>query len=416
MLRSKFVEIKQNLYLIIPICCIILWAIYALLHCLFIDNILVHWDFLQRYIPAKTLLFDPENIYHTEAVAFWLPSHTILFVPFVFVPILIANYIFYSINIFLAIIFVRQFNRILILMDLNEKIYRFMFLMIISNGFIVYRQFWLNNVKFIVGVILFFVITRELHYRKDKITKTMKYYWITYGPFALAIGIYPPFIYLMLIYLFQDVRFRDLLKKKSFKMYGIIGIWFAIQNFIIFIYPSLIFDLLTLYSRYNEEWGPTMFFYFKDFSLFQIPYKQFIILLMSIIMGFISFLLILNKKLQIEEKFAYFSLISIFLNIYTWQVLLILIPFSLLVFLKFLNKEIKVMDFFKKNKILIIGLIGIIGISFMPEFNFSFYKYAPFLENNPYNIIVSLRWVFFVFMLGFSILILHIKKYAQKDN
>jgi len=415
MLHLKFEEIKENLYLIIPIICIILWALYALIHFLFFDQLLTHWDFTERMKVVHTLLTDPANMYHTDVIYFALPSQILLFVPFVLVPILVANYIFYSINIFLAIIFVRQFNKILILMDLNEKKYRFIFLMIISNGFIVYRQFWLNNVKFIVGVILFFLISREIQYRKEKLTKDLKYYWITYGPFALAIGIYPPLIYLLFIFLFQDIRYQDLLKIKSLKIYGIIGIWFAIQNFIIFVYPSLILDMFTLYSRYNERWTPILFFYLKEFNLFEKPLKIFLIVLTSIIMGIISFLLILNKKLQIEEKFAYFSLFSIFINAYAYQILLIIIPFILLIFVQFLNKQEKVIEFIKKNKILSIGLFGIIGVNFLLEFNYIYYKYLHFLENYPCNIIVSLRWVLFIFMIGFSVLILHIKKYRKKN-
>jgi len=301
-------------------------------------------------------------------------------------------------------------------MDLKEKIYRFLFLMIISNGFVVYRQFWLNNVKFIVGVILFFIIRRELHFRIENKEKNLKYYWINYGLFVMALGIFPPFIYLLLIYLFQDIRIHDLFKKRSVMIYGMILIWFAIQNFVIFLYPSLIFDLFTLYSRFNREWGPDLFFYLRDFQLFHGEFKQIVINAMSIVIGVITFIIILNKNLQIEEKFAYFCFISLFLFMYTWRVLLILLPFTLLIFIQFLKKENNFLDFIKKNKIISLGMFSIIGINFMPEFRFTFYKYIPAFRWYPYNLLVGLRWIFFMSILGISMLILHLRNHKIESQ
>jgi len=403
-------RIKKNLYQIIPMICIVLWAIYALLFFILVNINYTHWDFTERIKIVRILLSNPKNLYHTDIGYYALPSHIILFVPFGLMPIYIANYLFYLINILLAILFIREFNKILYYMDLKENLYRFIFLMIISNGFVVYRQFWLNNVKFIVGVILFFIIRRELQFRIENREKNLKYYWINYGLFVMALGIFPPFIYLLFIYLFQDIRFHDLFKKRSVKIYSIILIWFAIQNFIIFIYPSLIFDLFTLYSRFNQEWGPVTFFYLKEFLLFQGDLKLLVITVMSIVMGVITFIIILNKKLQIEEKFVYFCFISLFLYMYAWRVLIILLPFTLLLFIQFLKKEENFFEFIKKNKIISLGMFSIVGINFMPEFNFTFYKYIPMLEEYPFHLLVDLRWIFFITILGVSMLILHIKK------
>jgi len=200
-------------------------------------------------------------------------------------------------------------------------------------------------------------------------------------------------------------------KKDNLKIYSIIIFRFVIQNFIVFLYPSLIFDVLNIYSRFNTgAFGPKGLFYLKEFDWIKNEDKGIITVLFTIILAIITLILISNKTLRLEEKFAYFSLISLFLSIYAWRVLLILIPFSLLVFIQFLKKEEKVLDFFKKNKILVIGLFSILGINFMPEFNFTFYKYLPILEEYPYFILVSLRWIFFVSILGISMLILHLKK------
>jgi hypothetical protein len=409
MLEGKFERIKAELYLIVPIICIILWALYALLYYILDSPLLSQADFRDRVNAAYIIFYDTENIYKREELFNTLPIQLIIFVPFIFIPIHIATYIFFTINVILAIISVIEFNKIISMMDLKEKLYRFIFLMIISNGFVVHRQFWLNNVKFIVGVILFFIIRRELQFRIENREKNLRYYWVNYGFFVLAIGIFPPFIYLLFIYLFQDIRFREIFKMKSVKIYGIILVWFAIQNFIIFIYPSLILDLFMLYNRFNTVWGPVVFFYLKDFELFPRKSKDLIVTIMSIVMGVITLLLIYIKKLQIEEKFAYFCFIGLFLFMYAWRVLLILLPFSLLIFIKFINKKEKLLDFMKSNKIIIVGLIGIVGISFMPEFNFTFYKYAPTLATYPYHILVSLRWIFFISLIGISGLILHLR-------
>jgi len=416
MLKIFFSKIKTNLYLIIPIICIVLWAIYTFIQFYFINHLSLHFDFSERVREAYVMVTDPENLYHSKATYHALPSQILLFLIFLLFPLVVANRIYFVINTFLGILTVYEFNKILKFMDIKEKLTKFIFLMIISNGFVIFHQFWLGNVKFIVESILFFIIRRELQCRKGIIEKNLKYYFINYGFFLLALGIYPPFIYLLFIYLFQNIRHPNLFKKKSIQQFTIIIFWFALQNFIIFIYPSLILDLFRCYFTFYSAFGSELpFFYLGSFGLSLEPANiLFITNITNIIILLITLILIFNKKLTIEFKFAYFCLASIYVGSFAGRVLVVILPFTLLIFIQFLREEKKFLNFLKNNKILILGLIGIIGIYFIIENNNTYYKYIPILEFYPYRLFFDLRYIYFLVILGFSVIKLHLSKIKIK--
>ena len=191
---------------------------------------------------------------------------------------------------------------------------------------------------------------------------------------------------------------------------------FLIQNIIALIYPSLILDVLNIYWRFNEEWGPTPFFYLKEFQLFRREDNNLIVTSMSILLAFVTLMIIFNKGWEIEYKFGYFCFISIYINMYAFRVLVILVPFTLLILVRFLKEEDEILDFIRNNKFVVIAMLSIIGLSMMPNFNFTFYKYAPFLENYPYYILLNFRWIFFISVLGISMIILHLKYITSPNN
>jgi len=242
-------EIKKKLYLITPMCCTFLWIFYYLLH----ENfIFIQEDFLVLYNAGKQLFIDPTVLYDPKFRFYYLPIFALFFgITFSLFPFFIAQYIFYFTTIILGLLFIREYDEIIKLIGIEIKIHRFIFLMIISNGWFIYVQILFGQFKYIVGVILFFIIRRELQYRREEKEKDLKFYLVNYNLFAFMIAIFIPFIFLFFIYIFQEIHIADVFKKENIRKYSMILLIFAIQNFLFFIYPSYFFDILPLYNRHN---------------------------------------------------------------------------------------------------------------------------------------------------------------------
>ena len=119
-------------------------------------------DFFIVYKTGKLIFDKPADLYKPEHMYSYLPVFAMfLSITFSLLPFNIANYSFYIMNIFLGMLFTLEFNRILVLMDVKEKMHRFLFLMIISNGMIIFQLFFLNQFKYIIGVIILFVLKRQ---------------------------------------------------------------------------------------------------------------------------------------------------------------------------------------------------------------------------------------------------------------
>ena len=404
----------DNLYLIIPAICVGLWALHFLILQFQIYNkfYIRLYDFKIVYNCGLHIWTNPTKIYHIGF--YYLPSYAVVLATTVCLfPYFIASYIFYSATFILALLSIREYNKILILMEVKKKIHRFIFLMIISNGFTVYRIFAFGQFKYMILVIFLFVIRRELQNRKNQIEKDFKYNFINYSLLAFAIGIFPFFILLFLIYLFQDISFHELLKTENIKKYCLIISIFALENFLFFIYPSLFFDFVGLFQRFNErEWShrqlPNYYLAWinlDDYSLF--------FTLSTIFIVIITLVLIYNKNLRIEEKFGYFSLAVIFISMYARRLFLVLFPLAYLLFIPFLYQEEKDINFFKKNKFFLIGLVSGFAIYFMDPHNQIIEFFFPYLEGAKW---IEFRWIIFVCIFGIDILILHMKNYRFMHN
>jgi len=325
-----------------------------------------------------------------------------------------AQCIFFIINLIVAILFTLEYNKILTLMKVENKWHRFIFLFVISNGWWVYSMFYFGQFKYLIGVIFVFILRREIQYTQEEKEKDTKYYLIHYFLLVFVVGIAPYFVFFLLIYLFQDIRFNELFKKENVKNYFIIIMMFTIQNFLLIIYPSLIFEILYLNQDFNENWrsGYPLFYLYEwiildDYSL--------IAIISPIVIFSITLIISFNKELKIEEKFAYFAFACILFYIYARRTFLVLSPLALLLFVPFLNQDEKGIDFFKKNKFLLIGILSVFIFHVNPQQS-TIIKYFPILQEYPYIIFINLRWIFLLCIYVGSVVILYWKRYKSIAN
>lgn len=410
-------QVKEKLYLIIPMACIVLWAILFLISTLFDPGLanfqFIYFDYKIWYGAGQQIHKDATKLYITDYgydISYtWMPCWAMIFAfSLSLIPYVIGYFILYTINIFCGILFVREFNKILLLYDVKKKLHRFLFLIVISNGFVILNIFQQNQTKLMVALIIFYILRREIHYRRGGLEKNFKYNLINYCLFVFMIGMAPYFIFLLLIYIFQDIKFKDVLKKDNMKIYAIVLSMFLIQNILFIIFPILIIEFLDGFFK-NANF---FIFYLSEWLLFTDIQITIINIISTIVLIVITLILILNTKREIEIKFAYFAFIAIFIGLFANRVLSILLPLILLIFILFLKQDFKGIEFVKENKILLIGIIAIAGI------------YLNINAETIYNIIITvfpiltgpflmffiyLRWIILLSIMVFSLFILMLR-------
>jgi len=414
----KNVFSKENLYLIIPAFCISLWVLYLLSERL---KILSYGDFDTFYSSGKQIFIDPAKLYYIYNF-YYLPSFAVVFaVSLSLLPKDLSYFLFLIINYILGILTIIEFNKILNLMNVKEKIRRFMFLMVISNGSFVYCQFFWNQTKYLVFLLLLLIIRRELQFIKIKKEKNLKYHIINYNLLVFAIGMAPYFFFFLLIYVFQDIPCNALFKKENIKKYSIAVMMFLIQNFLFFIYPSLIFDFLGGSNRsQNEHSNEYFLFYLREWYVLSPTYVLFSIIFCTIILFIITFILIFckkYKKLSIEQKFGYFSIAYVLIGFQFIQSTVGIVLFTLitLLFIPYLIQDVKGSEFIKQNKILLIGLISIAIMLFIPG-AFIITKIITEPEEYPLDLFYNLRWIFLLATMLTSLFSLHINENTSKNH
>lgn len=384
--------------------CNFLWALYYLINVNFDLSSCIDFDMF--YIGGQQILLDPANLYKVQLGFVSLPSFaTSLSFIVLLAPLSFAQYIFYTISIIAAILCVREFNKILILMNLDKKTYRFLFLIIISNGDILYMVFKYNQTKFIIALLLLFIIRREIQYKKNNKEKDLKFFLINYACFIYALGVYPIIILFFLVYLFHDITYSNIFKKINIKKYSIAMFMFAIQNFLFMIFPNLIFDYIDLFIVRSTS-GGWVLFYTKEFIEQYPPYLM--LVLLSILL-FITFVLIIKKGLNIQERFGFLSLIFLFFSPFSpLYGPVVFLPFCLLLIVRNLNLDDIFLQFLKNNKIQLIGML-LISILYFRMSVRTIFTYFLFLETNPFIILVYLRYLFVLCIYSLLILLLYLK-------
>ena len=408
-MKDRNFQIKNNLYLIIPIICLLYWAFHWLIVTQFNPHV-SHFDFGIYYYSGRQILIDPNRFYKEDfgysiGIAY-LPFFQCLWaISLSLLPYEISYFIWYGINYICAIWLILGFNKILILMGVKEKIHRFLFLIVISNGWLILHQFALNQSKFMVGAILFFILSREIQLKRNKgKEKDFKYKFITYFLFCLIAGMVPYFFFLLLIYMFYDIPRDEMFNKKNLKTYGMVIIIFLAQNFLFFIFPGLLFDFFKIYRRFQGrqlELNHYYLIFLDELFDFNDLAELIISLVMLIVLYIFIIFLIITKKFSLELKFSYFAISFIFLNYLAYRILIIFLPLTLLFVVPFLNQDAKGIDFIKKNRIIVILLISVLGIYLICD---QVNPYYPSFKG------MSAGWLIFTIILGFCLLFLYLKR------
>jgi len=360
---------KKNMYLIIPILCFSFWVF----HCIYFLNTIKYnqmgslWDadFRVFYSAGKQVLQKPGNLYEIERYLY-MPSFAIFFCfTFSLLPYEISFYLFYLFNWISGIFAILEFNKILILKDIQEKIHRFVFLIVISNGYLIWVIFYFNHFKFILFFLLLYIIRREIQYKKENREKNYQYYILNYGLLVFIIGMAPYFVFILLIYFFQEIPIKKLIYKKNLMQCLIVILWFIIQNITFILYPSQIMRFLEGFNRPSNEPRSAYPLYLKDFLELSKSKMRTIVYIFTGILILITIILIaLKNKIEIENKFSLFFLAQLFFGVisYPYLIAYILFSFVLFLFVPFLKQDFQGFDFIKKNIFFFIGIFSVLGI------------------------------------------------------
>jgi len=411
---KKIKIVRENLYLIIPIYCVFSCAFYNI----FLGNFFapaVTYDFTNYYNCGKQLLKDPMDLYNPNIINDeggrygykYLPNFAVFIgLPLSFIPSMqLAYWIFYIINILFGIYFTILFNQILCLMNLKDKLHRFLFLLVVSNGWFVLQLYVNNQLKYLIGIGILFVIKRELYFNANGLKKDLKYYLIHYNILIFIVGMAPYFILLLLIYLFHDIPNKQILYTKYLKRYFILIGSFIAQNFLFVLYPRLIYEFYAMYLREAKRVDSKLNHFYLEYLVDNFIYlsgsqKSFISTTMNIILYIIVIILAFDKRMELTEKLGIYSLSTVILNYIAYRIALILFPLITLLFIPYLYQEERGFNFLKKNKVVIIALFSIFFLYLTP--NREQFHY-PYIEG------IYLSCLFYVIILVSCVLILYLK-------
>ncbi|MHA1196547.1 MAG: hypothetical protein ACTSSM_10675 [Promethearchaeota archaeon] len=385
-----------KIYTIFPVCCLILYLFLTLF------NGYNAYDFPAFYYAGKYIFINPEIIY-TDIINpgyFYFPSFAILISPLSLLPLSIAKFIFLFISFFFAILSIYTFNQILILKKVKNIYIRFLFLLILSNGYIIIRTFEMGQPKFIMSFLILYFIKREIKIR-DSIEErpSLKFLFIQYSILIFIIGTIPSFIFILIIYIFNNINYKDIFSKEQLKKYGLVFIVFLYQNFIFLINPKLIINFLNWGSQIgllSESSLPMMIvFSFSIEFISDMALKIFSIIAMTII----SSLLIFNKKLELEEKIGIFAFSSLLLNVFTRNNLFVFIaPLIAILFIIDVNVQENFFKFIKENLFFLFVLTALTLLYFIPDNEF-IYKHVPILKEIIPLVVLNLKYgVIYIFL------------------
>ena len=113
---SFILKFKQNLYLIVPMCCLLLWALYFLINSSFLPR---YQDFRMLYLAGRQVFINPAELYKIKAY-YYTPNFAVVFaVSISLLPFSIAYYVFYAINCISGVLYIKESNHILRMMVLK---------------------------------------------------------------------------------------------------------------------------------------------------------------------------------------------------------------------------------------------------------------------------------------------------------
>ncbi|MFX1392088.1 MAG: hypothetical protein ACFFAH_00810 [Promethearchaeota archaeon] len=407
MRRFSINEIKNRSYLIIPLSCIIIYAFISLIKDNF--NPVGASDFPAFYGAAKYIFTHPEFVYseRVDPQYPYTPALATILAPLALLPYEIAIWIFLIINVILAEIMIILFDEILRLKNVKNKIYRLLFLLVISNGLRYVQQFDLLTSKLITAFFLILFLKREIEYRElNKDRSKIKFKFIQYMYLIFAISITPQFIFLIFLYVFYNISLKDLLRIEQIKTYLIIILVFLIQNFMIFsiIYadPNSINTFLGGTWRGRHSPRPLTYSEIVEnrmrlpvdslthvFQVLVYYYNIDVDLLIPsmVIMSIVTIIIHLRKNLPLEVKFGFFALFSLFFyTLIALRYYIVILPLIAILFINKIEEREEFNEFIKDNFILLIGLFCIVVLYFIPEIHYLL-RLFPIFYNVPIQLL-----------------------------
>jgi len=431
-------KLKNKLYLIIPLFSILFYALIAL----YKDNftLIPAADFPTYYYCSKLILTNPEKIYFFEIQPFpYTPFFAILFIPMGFLTFEQAHVFFFSVILILSLICIILFDQIVILKNITKKSHRLLFLIAISNGIIYVQMFDTLGARILTTFGLLWFLKREIKIRvlNKEVTKS-KFIFSQMMILIFMFGVTLQYVFLVLLYLFYNVKFKDILSNVQVKKYFFLILSFLIQNFMLiviyFISPEAILNFIGGSYRGNRTIAGSRITYdyilekrprdpTDGISITLVVINQYyslagiyinILLLSVIIMSIITLFIHLKKELKIENKFGLWALCSLFFYTFTHERYFVgLLPMITILFLDYPLKSDKyIINFLKANYLQILGLFCIIILYFVPPIHYLI-RIFPLLVNIP---IAFLYLKYIYIYISLVIILLFLKKKQKKND
>ncbi|TFF96567.1 MAG: hypothetical protein EU547_06285 [Promethearchaeota archaeon] len=426
-------EFKDKWYIIIPIICFFGWAFISLLK----DKFYIYdaTDFDMLYYASKNMFTNPGEVYTNfpSDRYYYAPAFATIFGVIVFLSSFeISIWFLFGALLVIGVLIILEFDKILKLYNIDNIFIRFLFLFVIANGHSIMINFDFMQTKLFVIYFLLLFLRREIQHRKSNknlAKNNNRFLFWQIMIFVFGIGLVPQYaIFLIIVYFLYNISIREIFIRQQLKKYGLFILVFLIQNFmfiIIFIAnPKTISYILEGFigigNRYfstditiNEIVNQSKFLPLDLLSLFiysisfliGVPIIDtfFLTIISLIIMFILIIILVLNKRLEIEEKFGYIAFFSLLFNtFYHGRDRVILIPLTALLFIIKVYERDDILKFIKKNMVWLIGLGTLLLINLYPRM-FFILRVFTFLEIIPLGILLLAVCLIYIIM-GFCIL------------
>jgi len=139
-MNLKIKDLKDHLYIIIPVICFCLWALLSLIK----DNfVLEASDYPSFYDAGRYIFTEPEKVYSSAIIPRYryLPSFATLFSIMTLLPYDLGEWVMFFLLLFFSIFSITLLNKILVLKNVERKLNRFFYLIVFSNGLIITQTF-----------------------------------------------------------------------------------------------------------------------------------------------------------------------------------------------------------------------------------------------------------------------------------
>ncbi len=359
--------------------CMFFWILFSLI----LYGFSLPYDFIAYYLGGKNIFSNPELLYteYIDPPFIYFPSIATILSLLALFPFDIAKWIFFFILFAFAESSLIMFDKILDCKNVQNNSLRFMILFSMSNGFVIMESFYLLQMKYIAIFLVLLFLKREMVNRKMDISEfNFKFYLVQIILLLFAVMIIPYLIFLIPLYIFHNVSSNEILNREQLKKYLLFGIVFLSSNFMFFVEPSLLIRFLAKASlvcrarlgpfgilNYPNPLTPSivienrlhfsrdlitnlliliklMFGTSNPTLIFMLDFIFSLGGILTLILLSLITIVINRRKLEIEKKFGYFALFSLFICVYYYYPFYVAsLPLIMIFFItekKELNKSI----------------------------------------------------------------------------